>query len=419
MVYAQAEYRLRAAETNDSVIERATSIQIADIEQTLAAARPRLSRLAQRRGIAPDAVDDVVQETLVEAWKHLNALRIPESFNAWLDGICRNMCLRWSETHQRDVQHQSRLQDPWQDEDASELEVADTFALDPAEELNRQDLAALLDRALCYLPAETRQLIEMCYLAELPQREVALRLGMTINVLEARLHRARRQLRQVLSSDLRTDAQAFGLSIDDDIAQGWRETREWCWYCGRHRLQGKFELMSHSLVANPINLRMRCPACSDVVGSGGYPPLEGLRSFRPGVKRMGQFISEIATGLETGWSSCPFCGKQRTIQVLQPDEYDRLYYKPSDKPSRRSKIVMMCHDCAVSVVTVVESSLWLHPAIQRFRSEHPRSFVEPEVIVEYGGQKAIQIRLTDIASAARLTLLVQHRTLDVLAIYQN
>ena len=59
----------------------------------------------------------------------------------------------------------------------------------------------------------------MCYLTELPQREVALRLGVTINVLEARLHRARRQLRLVLSSDLRTDAQAFGLAIDDDIAQ--------------------------------------------------------------------------------------------------------------------------------------------------------------------------------------------------------
>src|SRR5581483_10336365 len=373
MVYAQAEYRLRAAETNNSVIERATSIQIADIEQALAAARPRLSRLAQRRGIAPDAIDDVVQETLAEAWKHLNALRIPESFNAWLDGICRNMCLRWSETYQRDIQHQSRLQDPWQDEDASELEIADTFAPDPTEELNRQDLAALLDRALCYLPAETRQLIEMCYLAELPQREGALRLGMTINVLEARLHRARRQLRQVLSSDQRTDAQAFGLSIDDDIAQGWRETREWCWYCAQHRLQGMFEPMSHSLVANPINLRMRCPACSYIVGSGGYPPLEGLRSFRPAIKRMTQVISEIAGGLETGWSSCPFCGQRRAIQVLQPDEYRRLYSEPSAGFPHRSMIVMTCHSCAANVVTTVESSLWLHPAIQRFKSEHPRS----------------------------------------------
>ncbi|HLG60321.1 MAG TPA: hypothetical protein VKY19_00185 [Ktedonosporobacter sp.] len=147
--------------------------------------------------------------------------------------------------------------------------------------------------------------------------------------------------------------------------------------------------------------------------------MEGLRSFRPAIKRMTQVISEIAGGLETGWSPCPFCGKRQAIQVLQPDGYQRLYNESSGKFPHRSMIVMTCHDCATNVVTTVESSLWLHPAVQRFKSIHPRSFVEPEVIVEYGGQKAIQIRLTDITSAARLTLLVQHRTLDILAIHQN
>lgn len=81
-------------------------------------------------------------------------------------------------------------------------------------------------------------------------------------------------------------------------------------------------------------------------------------------------------------------------------------------------IVMACHDCAMRVVTSVEGSLWLHPAIQHFKREHPRSFVEPEVILEYDSQKAIQIRLTDITSAAQLTLLVQQRTLNILAIHQ-
>ena len=418
MASAQSEYSCQGAEVSSSVIEHTDLIWTVDIEQALATARPRLARQAQRRGITPDAIDDVVQETLVVAWESLNALRTPESFNAWLDGICRNICLRWSETHQREVQRQSRLQHLWQEEDADALEVADTFALDPVEELNRQDLATLLDQALRYLPPETRQIIEMCYLAELPQREVAWKLGLTINVLEARLHRARRLLRQVLSSDLRDNAQAFGLSIDDDIAQGWRDTREWCWYCGRHRLQGTFEPMSHPLVPNPINLRMRCPACSDIFGSGGYPSLEGLRSFRPAMKRMMRVIGEITDGLEMGWSTCPFCGKQQTIRVLLPDEYQRLYYEPSDNFSRRSMIVMACHDCAMRVVTSVEGSLWLHPAIQRFKREHPRSFVEPEVILDYDSQKAIQIRLTDITSAAQLTLLVQQRTLNVLAIHQ-
>src|SRR5579871_3720824 len=41
-----------------------------DDEHWLAAARPRLRRLARLRGVAAGAVEDVVQETLFEAWKH-------------------------------------------------------------------------------------------------------------------------------------------------------------------------------------------------------------------------------------------------------------------------------------------------------------------------------------------------------------
>ena len=116
----------------------------------------------------------------------------------------------------------------------------------------------LVDRALAYLSQDARKLIELCYLVEQPQREVALHLGITVNVLEARLHRARRRLHQVLTTQLRSDALAFGLKLDDELDEQWRESREWCWFCGRHRLIGAFEPLSNGLVS----LVMRCPACS-------------------------------------------------------------------------------------------------------------------------------------------------------------
>jgi len=40
-----------------------------DREQIIAGARPHLLRLARLRGVAPDALEDVVQETLLVAWK--------------------------------------------------------------------------------------------------------------------------------------------------------------------------------------------------------------------------------------------------------------------------------------------------------------------------------------------------------------
>jgi DNA-directed RNA polymerase specialized sigma24 family protein len=68
---------------------------LADMEQVFTEARPRLLRLAHLNGMSPDIADDVVQETMMEAWRHVENLRDPQRFNAWLDGICRNVCRRY------------------------------------------------------------------------------------------------------------------------------------------------------------------------------------------------------------------------------------------------------------------------------------------------------------------------------------
>ena len=65
------------------------------LEELFKAARPDLIRFALARGVSADGVEDVVQETLLEAWRHLDQLRAIERLEAWLRGICRNVCLRW------------------------------------------------------------------------------------------------------------------------------------------------------------------------------------------------------------------------------------------------------------------------------------------------------------------------------------
>src|SRR5947199_318428 len=57
-----------------------------NIDTLLTNARPRLLHLAHAQGVPPDAAEDVIQETLLEAWRHLDALRHPDRFDAWLNG---------------------------------------------------------------------------------------------------------------------------------------------------------------------------------------------------------------------------------------------------------------------------------------------------------------------------------------------
>src|ERR1051326_6918522 len=115
--------------------------QRADLEGWLQTARPRLQRLASARGVLPDAIEDVVQETLLEAWKHQDRLHTPEGVHLWLDEICRNICRRSARKHALEQRHlASPLAPPHASDGANEQtaasfleEIPDHASPDPLE----------------------------------------------------------------------------------------------------------------------------------------------------------------------------------------------------------------------------------------------------------------------------------------------
>ncbi len=395
--------------------ERNTTREVAfsdTLDEMLATARPRLLRLAQQQGVTPDAVDDVVQDTFIEAWRNLDHLRTPDRFDAWLNGICRNVSLRWHRTHNTTRQRQESLSafSGTEQDDFStdrELDIPDPLLVDPAEELSHQDLATLLDRAMGYLPSTTRKALEMHYLTELPQNETALQLGLTINALEVRLHRARQQLRHVLSNELRNDAEAFGMALDKAMVQGWRNTHMWCLMCGQRQMFGSFEPLPNGTV----NLRMRCPSCSqlegvDIINTYGTVQLDGLRSFRPAIKRVitgsPQFCKQA---IVQRFAICPECGKKASVPGVEQHTIGFPFLN-------RFYMVMDCPNDGTSLVGIISVCLD-HPAVQQFFTDHPRCTFGSEQLIERGGREVIKVQLIDVASASILNLFISPRTLDI------
>jgi len=395
-----------------------------NLEALLRAAEPRLIQIARRFGVPPDVAGDVVQETLVTAWQNLAHLRSPEHFEFWLDGICRNMSLRWAraqrktDLHQRtfsSLRREHTLVQPEQELiGASPLfDIVDPQSIDLAEELSRHDLAVLLDRAMGYLPATGRKAVEMHYLADLPQREVASQLGMTINTLEVKLHRARRQLRQVLQHEMRADAESFGLLHDDEMAQqGWRDTRIWCWICGQRHLQGRFEPHPGGVV----DLRMRCPDCSalsndDLVDTAMKMSFAHVRSFRPALKQALRTLPAIyLEGFTTGRQRCHICGQHAPLRGVEPEVLPAPF-------STRFNIVFLCPTCGPLTSSIFSSCL-SYPAASQFVMQHERCILEPEELIEYQGRAAISASMHDPASTDRLTLILHRHTLQLLAVFQ-
>lgn len=420
--------------------ERTTGIEI---DAWLTTARPRLRRLARLRGVAPDAIEDVVQETLLEAWKHLDRLHTPAGFHIWLDEICRNICRRYARKHAIEQQCLVSPRTSYHTEDgesgqtvASALkDIADLNTPDPLEALSRQDTAQLLDRACGLLTRNAREAVELSYLLELPQREAAVRLGLTISALEARLHRARRQLRQVLAGPLREEAEALGLSLGHENAGGWRETRLWCTLCGRHRLMGVFLPQPNG----DTNLHLRCPECeqryglSDVhnsnVHSKNLVQLKGIQSFRPAWKRTMQGMTQrFMLALHAGERRCPYCGTPAALQLLdksQAAETAEGVVLPSGLAYHPYQfwVWWKCpnghHSASMNGGIFAASDLvyWSHERPQQFMGAHPRWISEPELLVEYAGQPALRFQMADLTSAARLTVLAHRQTLQVLVVF--
>src|SRR6266851_4007827 len=359
-------------------LQRLKLALLTDQNGMLTAARLRLARIAQARGVDTNAIDDVVQETLLEAWSHLGRLSSPAGFHAWIDEICRNVCRRYARSRQANLLRYVPFSGSYQDNESTPAEddaspfanIPDPSAPDPLETLSRQELELLLDRALGLLPEEARQVLEMCHLLDMPHSEVAERLGIPVGALYTRLHRARRHLRQVLSGPLRREAAAFDLALEQEDNGGWFDTRTWCSCCGRYRLQGSF--FETELVLLALHKGHRpCPWC----GNLSVIQVADAETEEDDTPRLGPYRYWVR------WS-CAHCGG--------------LVCSPGDIPS------------------VDQVVYWSHQGAHQFMAQHPHWLSTPGIPLEYAGQPALSFQLTDTGSAESLTVLAHRHTLRLL-----
>jgi RNA polymerase sigma factor (sigma-70 family) len=377
------------------------------IQDLFNCAEPRLQRLARSQQIAPDALDDIVQETLIEAWKSLDHLRDETRFAAWLDGICRNVCLRYQRRQGILRTREQRIQalEDQPDGDIDFLaQLADPATFDPTEELTRRDMAVLLDRALGHLPRESRAAVEQHYLAEIPQRELAARMGLSLSALEARLHRARSQLLHILSHDLRGEALAMGLAVLPEDAAGWRETQMECIFCGQQRMSGMFGPMADGR----IEMRLRCISCGVEISSAGLVDLSQARSFLPATKKVvGEYGRYIEAALvAAGACRCWVC--QRTTHLMVARQRD---------PSPQTWLQSACGCLRIFVSAV--SFAGSYPEVREFLLGSGAILIESEIEMTYTGQDALHFGLLSPASGRRLAVIADAKTLLPFAVIQE
>src|SRR5713226_2826819 len=130
-------------------------------ETTLSGEWSRLVRLCTQLTGSSEAAEDLAQETLYEAWRHRDQLHDPQGQARWHNAIARNVCLRWRKLRGRDYAHLQHSERNLGEPDSLDQELVDPSDLEG--DVERSELADLLDRALHLLPAPTRQMLVARY----------------------------------------------------------------------------------------------------------------------------------------------------------------------------------------------------------------------------------------------------------------
>lgn len=354
----------------------------------------------------PDAAEDLAQQTLLEALRLEGSLRDPGARRSWLFGIARNVCLHWLRGHGRESRY--LVGAPEQPAFSVDGDLACDFDLEV--ELEREELARLLDRALALLPPPTRRVLVERYVEESPQAEVAARLGLSEGAVEARLHRGKLALRRILTTEFAGEAAEYGLFAED--AGGWRETRIWCAVCGRRRLMGR--------LARGGELTLRCPACipaylrepsPNILHLSDPDVLGGVKTFKPALSRaMDQARRLFAPALSSGVISCPACGRPGPIRMGIPE------YVPEPRWAE-SGVYFRCGGCGwVHDMSLAGLALW-RPEGRCFWRQHPRIRLLPEREVESAGRRAIVTRYESLADGSRFEVVSARDGFRVLEVH--
>src|SRR6266850_372453 len=133
---------------------------------------------------------DIVQETFINAVRHIGSLREDGKFGSWLFGIAHQKCIqRWRK--------QSREETVLEEFAAVPVELED----DPAELLIRQEQEAEFMTLLNRLPLPQRSVLLLHFVEEFSLEEIAGITSTALGTVKSRLHYAKKALRKLIEEE--------------------------------------------------------------------------------------------------------------------------------------------------------------------------------------------------------------------------
>jgi RNA polymerase sigma-70 factor, ECF subfamily len=157
----------------------------------------KIFRLAQHITQNREDAEDVLQETFLKAYEHLDQFQGNSKFYTWIVRIAVNQSLMKLRRRKND---KSVSMDDAIDtgEDMIVREIA-AWDENPEERLSREEIGGILDSAIEGLEPPYRSVFVLRDIEELSTEDTAEALGLSVPAVKSRLLRARLQLREKLT----------------------------------------------------------------------------------------------------------------------------------------------------------------------------------------------------------------------------
>jgi RNA polymerase sigma-70 factor (ECF subfamily) len=165
-------------------------------EEDVSAYAPRVYNLARKMLGSDEDAEDITQEVLLKAIRKLPSFRGDAALGTWLHRIAVNAVLGYR--RKKATRHEHSVEDPLDDLDSTGRAASGTTP--PENELVQRETKQLIEKAIDTLPDKYRRVYVLADVEELPNADIANRLGLSLPAVKSQLHRARAMMRTALAS---------------------------------------------------------------------------------------------------------------------------------------------------------------------------------------------------------------------------
>lgn len=271
--------------------------------------------------------EEIMQDTFLRAYRKLPTLKNPDQFAGWLHVIAHRLCIDWMRSQKSVMQSLENTPVEEIEESSYTHHISEQRMTERTEHYH-----ALVKRLLEKLPESERAVVTLFYLDEMSTKEIGKFMGVSVNTITSRLHRARKRLQtdpEFLNQEF------FGhFELSDNLKENIMSQLE--------EIRSKFNAFMEKVKANPASrediLKEAHNEIEDALKDGITPelvhlaaddiyPYMGKLGMEKRISLLRKYMDDALEDTERFWAheglvySFAFLGRNREAI----EEHSRLY----------------------------------------------------------------------------------------------